>query len=246
MVHIVLGQSNTNNAHRQWPHFIEEELGNWSSTRVCFRSLTFSDLQYINDIYLCSNKLGFYLFADDTNLLYADNDLKTLKTVINKLNNVCHWLNANKLTINAKKSNFVLFRPAQKRINHQPWIRIPDNNNNGFAPLECKEYVKFLGVLIDKNLTWRPDIDQIASKISKIVRIIARLRHHVPLNTLLQIYRSLIFPYTLNGLPVWGQASQCDLKTNFHSAKACTPPNFLFQQKISRNPSFCCFQHLTY
>ena len=170
-------------------------------------------LIYINDIYLCSNKLGFYLFADDTNLLYADNDLKTLETVVNnELINVCHWLNANKLTINAKKSNFVIFRPAQKRINHQPCIRIPDNNNNGFALLECKDYVKFLGVLIDKNLTWRPHIDHIASKISKIVGIIARLRHHVPLNTLLQIYRSLIFPYTLYGVLVWGQASQCDLK----------------------------------
>ena len=45
-----------------------------------------------------------------------------------------------------------------------------------------------------------------------MVGIIARLRHHKPLNTLLQIYRSLIFPYTLNGVPVWGQASQCDLK----------------------------------
>ena len=57
-------------------------------------------LIYINDIYLCSNKLGFYLFADDTNLLYADNDLQTLETVVNnELNNVCHWLNANKLTI---------------------------------------------------------------------------------------------------------------------------------------------------
>ena len=89
-------------------------------------------------------------------------------------------------------------------------------------------------------------MDHIASKISKIVGIIARLRYHVPLSTLLQIYRSLIFPYTLYGVAVWGQASQCDLKTNFHSAKACTPPNFLFQQKISRHPSFCCFQHLTY
>ena len=111
-------------------------------------------LIYINDIYLCSNKLGFYLFADDTNLLYAGNDLKTLETVVNnELNSVCNWLNANKLTINAKKSNFVIFRPAQKRINHQPCIRIPDNKSNGFALLECKDYVKFLGVLIDKNLT---------------------------------------------------------------------------------------------
>ena len=57
------------------------------------------------------------------------------------------------------------------------------------------------------------NIDHIASTISKIVGIIARLRHHIPLNTLLQIYRSLIFPYTLYGVHVWGQASQCDLKT---------------------------------
>ena len=36
--------------------------------------------------------------------------------------------------------------------------------------LKCKDYVKFLGVLINKNLTWRPHIDHIASKISKIVK----------------------------------------------------------------------------
>ena len=47
-------------------------------------------LTYINDIYLSSNKLGFYLFSDDTNLLYADKDLKILETVVNnELNNVC-------------------------------------------------------------------------------------------------------------------------------------------------------------
>ena len=57
------------------------------------------------------------------------------------------------------------------------------------------------------------NIDHIAWTISKIVGTNARLRHHIPLNTLLQIYRSLIFPYTLYGVHVWGQASQCDLKT---------------------------------
>ena len=56
-------------------------------------------LIYINDIYLCSNKLGFYLFADE--------DLKSLETIVNtELKNVCNWLNANKLTINAKKIKF--------------------------------------------------------------------------------------------------------------------------------------------
>ena len=38
-------------------------------------------LIYINDIYNCSKKLSFYLFADDTNLLYADKDLKSLESV---------------------------------------------------------------------------------------------------------------------------------------------------------------------
>ena len=66
-----------------------------------------------------------------------------------------------------------------------------------------------MGVGIDKNLSWRPHIDFIALKTSKIVGTLARLRHHVP-----QIYRSLIFPYTLYGIPVWGQAAQRDFKKN--------------------------------
>ena len=49
-------------------------------------------LIYISDIYLCSNKLGFYyLLADDTNLLYADNDMKTLETVVNKFFRACSF-----------------------------------------------------------------------------------------------------------------------------------------------------------
>ena len=168
-------------------------------------------LTYMNDIYLCSNKLCFYLFADDTNLLYADNDLNTLETVVkNELNSVCNWLNANKLTVNAKKSNFIIFRPAQKRINHQPCIRIPDNKNNAFA-LECKEYVKFLGVLIDKNLTWRPHIDHITSKIFKIVDKIARAE--APCTFKYPSSNLLFTGISLHALRYTCQASQCDLKS---------------------------------
>ena len=75
---------------------------------------------------------------------------------------------------------------------------------------------KVPGVLIDKNLTWKYHIDYIASKISRGVSgIIARLRHSVPLNTLIQIYRSLIFPYTYYGIAAWGQAAQIYLRKVF-------------------------------
>ena len=40
-------------------------------------------LLYINDIYTCSKVLNFYLFADDTNILYADKNLKSLEQRVN-------------------------------------------------------------------------------------------------------------------------------------------------------------------
>lgn len=70
----------------------------------------------------------FYLFVGDTKLLYADKGLKSLETVVNtELKNVCDWLNANTITINVKKSNFVIFRPRQKKeliVRHASEFRI--------------------------------------------------------------------------------------------------------------------------
>ena len=46
---------------------------------------------------------------------------------------------------------------------------------------------------------------------------VPRLRYSVPLNTLIQVYRSLIFPviYTLYGIAAWGQAAQVYLRKVF-------------------------------
>ena len=60
-------------------------------------------LLYVNDIHKCSNKLRFYLFADDTNILYADKNVKALETTITfELGKFYVWLIANKLTLNIK------------------------------------------------------------------------------------------------------------------------------------------------
>ena len=164
---------------------------------------------YINDIYTSSSKLKFYLFADDTNLLFADKNLKSLEhTVNNELLHVNDWLAVNKLSLNIDKSNFVIFHPHQKRINYKVNIKVFDNNKNTYISLEQKEYVKYLGILIDNNLTWKHHISHIASKISKTIGVIARLRHFLPTQTLIQIYNSLILPYLSYGLMVWGQASK--------------------------------------
>ena len=131
-------------------------------------------LLYINDISYSSNQLNFFLFAVNTNLLYADKNLRSLEeTVYKELINVCNWLMANKLSLNTKKSNFVIFRPYQKRMNFDVTIKLFDDKK--FFNSSTKEglYVKYLGVLMDSNLTWRQHILILFSKISKSLGIIS-------------------------------------------------------------------------
>ena len=81
-----------------------------------------------------------------------------------------------------------------------------DNEKNKYVRLESKVYIKYLGVLIDQNLSWKYHIDSIVTKISKNVGLIAKLRHSVPRPILLNIYKSLVHPYLTYGLAAWGQA----------------------------------------
>ena len=182
-------------------------------------------LIYVNDIYRVSSKLNFFLFADDTNILYANNNLKSLESVVNEeLRKVCEWLNTNKLSLNTSKSNFVIFHPFQRKPDYNVTLKMYDNDLKILTSLERKHYVKYLGVLIDSHLSWRYHIEYISSKISKGVGIIARLRHFVPTSTLLKLYRSLIEPYISYGLTAWAQVANSMLNI----AKTSSTVNVLF------------------
>ena len=97
-------------------------------------------LIFIDDIPNSSQKLNFVLFADDTNMLYADKHPKSLEETVNKgLKNVCEWLHANKLTLNIKKCNFVIFLPPQRSLNYEIKLKEIDNCTNISSGLECKD-----------------------------------------------------------------------------------------------------------
>ena len=86
-------------------------------------------------------------------MLFADNNLQSLEaTVNNELKNVCDWLTVNKWH-NTKKSNFVIFWPCQKKLEYEVTLNVIDNNTNTLISLKCKEYIKYLGVLIDSHLS---------------------------------------------------------------------------------------------
>ena len=86
-----------------------------------------------------------------------------------------------------------------------------DNEKQSQSNLECKDYVKYLGMLLDKNLSFKNHINQIIIKISKTVGMIAKFRHFLPRKTLIQIYNSLIGSYLSYAIAVWGSADKCHI-----------------------------------
>ena len=117
----------------------------WSASRLCTWTLVIFVI--INDIHKSSKEFTFYLFADDTSLTYANDNLRTLElTVNNELEKVSEWLNANKLTLNIKKSNYVISRPRQKRIPFIPETKIFNPTLNTRVILEMKDFVKYSGI----------------------------------------------------------------------------------------------------
>ena len=65
---------------------------------------------YINDLYNVCRKASPILFADDTNLFYRGKDFTVLfQEINNELSQISLWLKSNKLSLNIKKTHFMLF-----------------------------------------------------------------------------------------------------------------------------------------
>ncbi len=134
-------------------------------------------LLYINDMPNSSNILKIHLFADDTSIFFSHKNLKELESIVNnELSKVSDWLIANKLTLNVDKSNFLLISPSRKNTTNKINLSI---NNEAIAQKDC---IKYLGVLLDKNLSWKNHIQHVKLELSKGIGILAKLRHYVPQN----------------------------------------------------------------
>ena len=164
-------------------------------------------LLYINDLPNISCKLKFFLFADDTNIYYESTDLKELeKTVNQELKLLSQWLNVNRLALNVKKTNFVIFRSNRKAANYNVVLIL---NRKALAQ---KDHVKYLGILMDQHLSWKYQISHISKKVSRGVGILSKLRHFLDSKLLRNIYYCLVYSYLNYGVLAWGSA--CPTVTN--------------------------------
>ena len=69
----------------------------------------------INDIINASKFLHLILFADDTNIFLHHSDLNILQSISNvELDKLSEWFKSNRLSLNIKKTNYILFSPKSK------------------------------------------------------------------------------------------------------------------------------------
>ena len=77
-------------------------------------------LIYINDPKNSTSKLSAILFADDTNLFCSGKDLQEIESIVNaQLTGFQEWLTLNQLTLNIKKSKFIIFKSHKKPLKRQ-------------------------------------------------------------------------------------------------------------------------------
>ena len=163
-------------------------------------------LVYINDICNASSECHMILYADDSTAVFPLSPLNIesgVSHINNEIDKIYVWLTANKLTLNASKTRYMVFHYVQKKIDFDSFPVLKINN----LPIERCSNFDFLGLLVNENLSWQPHITKISTKISRTVGTLKRLQNTLPQHTLQTIYNSLILPHLNYCVLAWGYSA---------------------------------------
>ena len=152
---------------------------------------------YSNDLnYLCFPDENI-CYADDTCLIYHDDDLKNL---INKANSrlkiILDWCKYNKLAINPSKSEYLII--TNKTLDFEPELFL------GTEIIQRKNCVKYLGLHIDSDLKFSSHLYHIKTKLSRFAGVSFRLKNHFNVRTAKNYYYSCVYSVLTYCISTWG------------------------------------------
>ena len=82
----------------------------------------------------------------------------------------------------------------------------------GEFEIERTDQYKYLGIIFDDKLNWKPQIEKMCSKLASVCGVLSKVRHYLDRQSLMLIYNSLIDSRLRYGALGWGTASNFDLK----------------------------------
>ena len=155
---------------------------------------------YCNDLPNALKHTNCILYADDTTIYYSTDNLQSLYTVMNSdLGMLSNWYMANKLSLNAAKSQYVLFKNNRPIENN---YQILMNNEI----IKQTKTAKFLGITIDEGMTWQEHIHSCKKRASSGLYALNSAKKILSESNLKILYHSLIHPHLMYGLMLWGSA----------------------------------------
>ena len=147
-------------------------------------------LIYVNDMKSILQHSKHYLYADDT-VIYCSGD--NVEDVVNKLQTDLTryetWCKGNKLTVNTKKSNFVVYGTKSKVSK----VQNVDLKLNGDM-LNRVPFYKYLGVFLDSNLTFNKHVDVSKKLICHKLYLLSKIRKYINEPTSTRIFKTMIAP----------------------------------------------------
>ena len=133
-------------------------------------------------------------------MLYLGKSIKKLNKLVNiDLKNLLYWLNANKISLNVKKTELVIFKSKQKQFDGEIKLKL---SHKRLFPTDS---VKYLGVKIDGNLLWKSHIDYLSVKLNRASPLLFKIRNLVNNSILRTIYFSIFETHINYYSYVWSQ-----------------------------------------
>lgn len=160
-------------------------------------------LLYINDLPRATTHKSI-LFADDTTLVVGCDGLDTFELNINKgLTDIIEWMKMNDLHININKTKFIQFTSYNS---NSVSLKI----NYGGDTVNEENVIKFLGIMIDKHLNWKAQIDYICGRLNRFVFALKKVRETVGIESALMAYHGYVSSVLSYGLILWGNSVDVD------------------------------------
>ena len=130
------------------------------------------------------------------------------------------WFRSNKLTLNVKKTKFMVFSDQNLQLGPNI-LRIGDQIVDQVGT-NCKQkYFRFVGHVIDDKFTWEGHVDHIAKKLASANFAINSTKNFLPLKIRKTIYYSLFDSHLNFGNLLWGCANKKYLNKIENLQKRC-------------------------
>ena len=178
-------------------------------------------LIYINDLHRAIKFSVTHHFADDTSLLYVGKSIKSIQRRVNlDLRFLSSWLNANKISLNAGKTELLIFRDPRRRVDFDLKIKV---DGKRIVP---SKFVKYLGIYIDNHLSWHQQEINLRSRLARAAGMLSKIRYYVSFETLRMVYFGIFSSILTYGSQIWGQHNRIVKKLQIVQNRAIRFMNF--------------------